>query len=34
MGCNYPPEIERMQKLYERADAALIAISGQLKLKS
>ena len=31
MGCNYPPEIERMQKLYERADAALIAISGQFE---
>lgn len=31
MGCNYPPEVERMQKLYERADAALLAISGQFE---
>ena len=31
MGYNYPPEFERIQKLHERAEAALIAISGQFE---
>lgn len=31
MGYNYPPEFERIQKLHECAEAALIAISGQFE---